>query len=162
MLITRFFTEDGVGEVQDFMPVDGASVETERHRLIRRVLCVRGSIPFRTRAAPRFRRTAPEPHTVRMAGDVAVFESAKLSLGLTATVALEVDGLDARADFKLSQGESAVFALDQVGGEVTPRRCARTEAEEQFTTTVAYWRKWLSASKYRGRWRRWCTARPSP
>ncbi|MFF0156657.1 glycoside hydrolase family 15 protein [Streptomyces sp. NPDC005263] len=152
VLITRFFTEDGVGEVQDFMPVDGGSVETERHRLIRRVLCVRGSIPFRTRVAPRFDYGA-EPHTVRLVGDVAVFESAKLSLGLTATVPLEVDGLDARADFKLSQGESAVFALDQVGGEVTPRRCARTEAEEQFTTTVAYWRKWLSASKYRGRWR---------
>src|SRR3954470_613032 len=105
VLITRFFTEDGVGEVQDFMPVDGDPVESERHRLIRRVLCVRGSIPFRTRVAPRFDYGA-EPHTVRMAGDVTVFESAKLSLGLTATVPLEVDGLDARADFKLSQGES--------------------------------------------------------
>src|SRR5215210_3934779 len=51
VLITRFFTEDGVGEIQDFMPIDGGSVETERHRLIRRVLCVRGSIPFRTRVA---------------------------------------------------------------------------------------------------------------
>ncbi|WP_030614034.1 glycoside hydrolase family 15 protein [Streptomyces fulvoviolaceus] len=152
VLITRFFTEDGVGEVQDFMPVGSDSVESERHRLIRRVLCVRGSIPFRTRVAPRFDYGA-QPHTVRMVGDVAVFESAKLSLGLTATVPLETDGLDARADFKLAEGESAVFALDQVGGEVSPRRCARTEAEEQFTTTVAYWRRWLSASKYRGRWR---------
>ncbi|WP_411147898.1 glycoside hydrolase family 15 protein [Streptomyces sp. A30] len=152
VLITRFYTEDGVGEVQDFMPVDGSSVEIERHRLIRRVVCVRGSIPFRTRVAPRFDYGA-QPHTVRMVGDVAVFESAELSLGLTATVPLEVEGLDARADFKLAEGESAVFALDQVGGEVAPRRCARTEAEEQFTTTVAYWRSWLSASKYRGRWR---------
>ncbi|MFJ4201092.1 glycoside hydrolase family 15 protein [Streptomyces sviceus] len=152
VLITRFYTEDGVGEVQDFMPVDGDTVETERHRLIRRVVCVRGSIPFRTRVAPRFDYGA-QPHTVRMVGDVAVFESPKLSLGLTATVPLETEGPDARADFKLSEGESAVFALDQVGGEVTPRRCAHTEAEEQFTSTVAYWRHWLSASKYRGRWR---------
>lgn len=152
VLITRFFTEDGVGEVQDFMPVDGGSVEAERHRLIRRVVCVRGSIPFRARVAPRFDYGA-QPHTARMAGDVAVFESAELSLGLTATVPLEIDGLDARADFKLAEGESTVFALDQVGGAVTPRRCARAEAEEQFSSTVAYWRHWLSASKYRGRWR---------
>ncbi|MFE3035174.1 glycoside hydrolase family 15 protein [Streptomyces canus] len=152
VLITRFYTEDGVGEVQDFMPVDGDTVETERHRLIRRVLCVRGSIPFRTRVAPRFDYGA-QPHTVRMVGDEAVFESPKLSLGLTATVPLETEGPDVRADFKLSEGESAVFALDQVGGEVPPRRCARTEAEEQFNSTVAYWRHWLSASKYRGRWR---------
>lgn len=27
VLITRYFTEDGVGEVQDFMPVSGESVE---------------------------------------------------------------------------------------------------------------------------------------
>ncbi|MET7730022.1 glycoside hydrolase family 15 protein [Streptomyces sp. NPDC005402] len=152
VLITRFYTEDGVGEVQDFMPVDGDMVETDRHRLIRRVVCVRGSIPFRTRVAPRFDYGA-QPHTLRMVGDVAVFESAKLSLGLTATVPLETEGADVRADFKLSEGESAVFALDQVGGEITPRRCARTEAEEQFNSTVAYWRHWLSASKYRGRWR---------
>ncbi|MBD0840505.1 glycoside hydrolase family 15 protein [Streptomyces sp. TRM68416] len=152
VLITRFFTEDGVGEVQDFMPVDGASVETERHRLIRRVLCVRGSIPFRTRVAPRF-EYGTQRHSVRMDGDVAVFESAKLSLGLTATVPLEADGPDVRAEFKLAEGESAVFALDQVGGEVSPRRCPRAEAEEQFNSTVAYWRHWLSASKYRGRWR---------
>ena len=152
VLITRFFTEDGVGEVQDFMPVDDGVAEPERHRLIRRVLCVRGSIPFRTRVAPRF-DYGTRPHTVRLAGEVAVFESDTLSLALTATVPLEADGLDARADFKLSEGESAVFALDQVGGDVAPRRCARTEAEEQFATTVAYWRHWLSASKYRGRWR---------
>ncbi|MFE7275219.1 glycoside hydrolase family 15 protein [Streptomyces sp. NPDC057623] len=152
VLITRFFTEDGVGEVQDFMPVDGGSADSERHRLIRRVVCVRGSIPFRTRVAPRF-EYGSRPHTVRMAGDVAVFESEKLSLGLTATMPLEADGPDVRADFKLSQGESAVFALDQLGAEVTPRRCARTEAEEQFNSTVAYWRQWLSASRYRGRWR---------
>jgi GH15 family glucan-1,4-alpha-glucosidase len=152
VLITRFFTQDGVGEVQDFMPVDGGLVETERHRLIRRVVCVRGSIPFRTRVAPRF-DYGTRPHTVRREGDVAVFESEKLSLGLTATMPLEVDGPDVCAEFKLSEGESAVFALDQVGGEVNPRRCARTEAEEQFNSTVAYWRHWLSASKYRGRWR---------
>ncbi|MFE9623540.1 glycoside hydrolase family 15 protein [Streptomyces sp. NPDC006527] len=152
VLLTRFFTEDGVGEVQDFMPVDSGSVEAKRHRLIRRVLCVRGSIPFRARVAPRFDYGAL-PHTLRMVGDVAVFDSGGLSLALTATVPLEVDGPDARADFKLAEGEAAVFALDQVGGEVAPRSCACAEAERQFTATVAYWRNWLSASRYRGRWR---------
>ncbi|MFH9980005.1 glycoside hydrolase family 15 protein [Streptomyces sp. NPDC017179] len=155
VLITRFFTEDGVGEVQDFMPVSGdrrGSAETERHRLIRRVLCVRGTLPFRTRVAPRFNYGA-DPHTVRMEGCTALFESATLSLALTSTVPLENDGTDLRADFKLAEGESAVFALDQVGGEVTPRRCAHAEAEDQFCATVAYWRRWLAQSRYRGRWR---------
>ncbi|MDK1342739.1 glycoside hydrolase family 15 protein [Streptomyces sp. 378] len=152
VLITRFFTEDGVGEVQDFMPVGGGPAEAERHRLIRRVVCVRGSIPFRTRVAPRF-DYGSLPHTLRLTGDTAVFETEGMALALTATVPLEADGPDVRGDFKLSEGESAVFALDKVGGDVAPRRCARTEAEEQFEATVAYWRHWLAASRYKGRWR---------
>ncbi|MGW0867981.1 glycoside hydrolase family 15 protein [Streptomyces koelreuteriae] len=152
VLMTRFFTEDGVGEVQDFMPVDGEPAEAERHRLIRRVVCVRGSVPFRTRVAPRF-DYGTRPHTVRLNGESALFEADGMALALTATVPLEVDGLDVRGDFKLGEGESAVFALDKVGGEVSPRRCARTEAEEQLAATVTYWRTWLASSRYRGRWR---------
>ncbi|MGY1524342.1 glycoside hydrolase family 15 protein [Streptomyces sp. MN3] len=152
VLITRFFTEDGVGEVQDFMPVSGESAEEGRHRLIRRVLCVRGSLPFRALVAPRFGYAAL-PHTLRGTGDVAVFESDALDLALTATVPLEQDGVDVRSEFKLAEGETAVFALDQVGGELAPRDCAHEEAEREFATTVRYWRDWLSASHYRGRWR---------
>ncbi|MEU6196339.1 glycoside hydrolase family 15 protein [Streptomyces sp. NPDC047061] len=155
VLITRFYTDEGVGEVQDFMPVAGESgepAECERHRLIRRVLCVRGTVPFRVRVAPRFNYGA-DPHTLRLLGDTALFESAAKSLLLTSTVVLEGDGPDACADFKLSEGESAVFALDQAGEDIAPRGCARAEAERQFETTVCYWRRWLHQSRYRGRWR---------
>ncbi|AWW41020.1 MULTISPECIES: glycoside hydrolase family 15 protein [Streptomyces] len=152
VLITRFFTDEGVGEVQDFMPISGESAEVQRHRLIRRVLCVRGSLPFRARVAPRF-DYGTQQHTLRLLGDVAIFDCATSKLALTSTVTMEADGADVRADFKLAEGESAVFAMDQVGGDVVPRRCPGLEAEEQFGKTVAYWRRWLSASKYRGRWR---------
>ncbi|MEQ7009276.1 glycoside hydrolase family 15 protein [Actinopolymorpha sp. B17G11] len=151
VLITRFFTEDGVGEIQDFMPVSESS-EADRHRLIRRVVCVRGTIPFRARVAPRFGYAAQQ-HTLRMLDPMALFESEALSLALTATVPLECDGLDVRAKFRLTQGESEVFALDRVSGEVQPRGCPHAEAEREFTATVAFWRRWLSASRYRGRWR---------
>ncbi|AZS89008.1 glycoside hydrolase family 15 protein [Streptomyces griseoviridis] len=152
VLITRFFTEDGVGEVQDFMPVGGEAADAERHRLIRRVVCVRGTIPFRARVAPRF-DYGTRPHTLRMTGDTAVFDADGLALALTATVPLSAEGPDVRAEFKLAGGESAVFALDRLDAGVTPRACPRAEAEAQFATTVAYWRSWLSASTYRGRWR---------
>ncbi|KOV78465.1 glycoside hydrolase family 15 protein [Streptomyces sp. MC1] len=153
VLITRFFTEDGVGEVQDFMPIVGEEPgDVGRHRLIRRVVCVRGTVPFRLLVAPRFDYGAA-PHTLRPVDGMVVFESPAQSLSLTSTVVLECDGRDARADFKLGEGESAVFALDQVDGEVSPRGCAHAEAEHQFNATVAYWRRWLHQSRYRGRWR---------
>ncbi|GAB2596898.1 glycoside hydrolase family 15 protein [Streptomyces capparidis] len=152
VLLTRFFTEEGAGEVQDFMPVTDDTGEADRHRLIRRVVCVRGTVRFRARVAPRFGYGA-RPHTARTADGVTLFESADLDLSLTATVPVECDGRDARADFKLAEGETAVFALDRVGGEVAPRGCAHLEAEREFTATVAFWRRWLAASRYRGRWR---------
>ncbi|MFF4230514.1 glycoside hydrolase family 15 protein [Streptomyces sp. NPDC001820] len=152
VLITRFFAEDGVGEIQDFMPIVDDSREASRHRLIRRVVCVRGSLPFHAYVSPRF-GYGTEPHTVRAEHGCPVFESASLTLALTSSVAVENDGRDAWSLFKLHEGESAVFALDQVGGEVTPRGCAVAEAEELFEATVRYWRRWLSRSRYRGRWR---------
>ncbi|MFH9942456.1 glycoside hydrolase family 15 protein [Streptomyces murinus] len=155
VLITRFFTEEGVGEVQDFMPVaaDAAQpCETVRHRLIRRVVCVRGHVPFRALVAPRFDYGAA-PHTVRDMDGTLVFESPDLALALTATVAMECDGRDACAEFKLGEGETAVFALDQAGSAIAPRGCAHAEAEHEFNATVAYWRRWLQQSRYRGRWR---------
>ncbi|MBP2706202.1 glycoside hydrolase family 15 protein [Microbispora sp. RL4-1S] len=152
VLITRFSAPDGVGEVQDFMPISEESREIDRHRLIRRVLCVRGSLPFRARMAPRFGYGA-EPHTVTVTGHRAVFESPSLSLTLTGSAPLEQDGLDVYSEFKLHEGETAVFALDRCGDDIAMRGCPIQEAEEQFEATVRFWRRWLSQSRYRGRWR---------
>ena len=152
VLITRFFTEDGVGEVQDFMPITGDPREIGRHRLIRRTMCVRGSISFRARIAPRF-DYARQPHSVRRHDGQTLFESENLALALTATVPVEHDAQDATASFKLLEGETAVLALDQVGDDIMPRTCPLAEAEQELAATVAFWRRWLSASRYRGRWR---------
>ncbi len=150
-LITRFSAQDGVGEVQDFMPV-GDAAETGRHRVIRRVVCVRGAMPFRARVAPRF-NYGTDPHTVSEAEFGVVFTSDSLTVGLSATVPVEHDGRDVTAAFKLAEGESAVFALDEVSGGAVPRGCSGQEAEELGDATIAFWRGWLSASRYRGRWR---------
>ncbi|MFD9219085.1 glycoside hydrolase family 15 protein [Streptomyces sp. NPDC060064] len=152
VLITRFFASDGVAEIQDFMPVTDDSGATARHRLIRRVICVRGTLPFTARVAPRFGYGA-EPHSARLQGNDALFRSENLSLALTATTPLECDGLDVWSHFKLLEGESAVFALDQISDDVIPRACPQAEAEDQFETTVRFWRNWLAGSRYHGRWR---------
>jgi GH15 family glucan-1,4-alpha-glucosidase len=151
VLITRFSAENGVGEVQDFMPVGGAA-QTRRHRLIRRVVCVRGIMPFRTRVAPRF-GYGTAPHTLTETEAGVVFTSGSLTVGLSATVPVEHDGGDVTAEFKLTEGESAVFALDEVSDGAVPRGCSRREAKELGDATIAFWRSWLSASRYRGRWR---------
>ena len=150
VLITRFFAEVGVGEIQDFMPVDGAA-ET-RHRLIRRVVCVRGTMPFRARIAPRF-GYGTEPHALTETEAGVVFTADSLTVGLCATVPVEHDGLDVTAGLELAEGESAVFALDEVSDGGVPRGCSVEEAQQLGEATIAFWRDWLAASRYRGRWR---------
>ena len=151
VLITRFSAQDGVGEIQDFMPVERRGW-TRRHRLIRRVVCVRGVMPFRARIAPRF-GYGTEPHTLTETEPGVVFTSASLTVGLSATVPVEHDGRDVTAEFELAERESAVFALDEVSAGAVPRGCSRAEAQELGEATIAFWRSWLSASQYRGRWR---------
>src|ERR1700712_2107981 len=52
VLITRFLTEDGVVEVQDFMPVGPEDDEPPRG-IVRRVVAVRGAMELATEVAPR-------------------------------------------------------------------------------------------------------------
>ncbi|HWU09654.1 MAG TPA: glycoside hydrolase family 15 protein [Streptomyces sp.] len=151
VLLTRFYTGDAVGEVQDFMPV-GEPTGHAAHRLVRRVLCVRGSMTFRARVSPRF-DYGRQTHTVDERDGGVVFTSTDLALSLTATVPLRCDGQDVEAEFTLGEGESAVFALDRIAGDAEPRGCSGSEAADLYVATVTYWRRWLSASRYRGRWR---------
>ena len=151
MLITHFFAGDGVGEIQDFMPVGGAA-EAQRRRLFRRVLCVRGTMPFRAQVSPRF-DYGMDQHGLSETETGVVFTASSLAVALTATVPVQHDGRDVTAEFKLAEGESAVFALDEVGSAAEPTACSGEEAVRLLATTVAFWRNWLSASRYRGRWR---------
>jgi GH15 family glucan-1,4-alpha-glucosidase len=53
ILITRFMTEEGVGEVVDFMPIAGHEA-TDRHRIVRMLRVVRGTMTFEGVIEPRF------------------------------------------------------------------------------------------------------------
>ncbi|MEV0721067.1 trehalase-like domain-containing protein, partial [Asanoa sp. NPDC050611] len=150
VLITRFLSDDGIAEIQDFMPVPGDRHEAERFRLIRRVRCVRGELPFRAHVAPRF-DYGLQPHTLRMHDGRAVFESASLSLALSSTAPFELVDGDVLSSFRLKQGEDVVFCLDRAEMPSPPLYGTAEQAEEAFTATVEYWRRWLSASRYRGR-----------
>jgi GH15 family glucan-1,4-alpha-glucosidase len=151
VLVTRFLAPDGVGEIQDFMPVDGTA-SPHHHWLIRRVTCVRGSMPFRAQVSPRFDYGMSLPTLTDVEAGV-VFTSGNMSLGLTSTVPIDHDERDVRAEFTLAEGESAVFAMDEVSGGAAPRPCSGEEARDLGEATIAFWRNWLSRSRYRGRWR---------
>ncbi len=47
VLITRFLSSDGVGEITDYMPIGGSVKGIGQHQLIRRVSVLRGARAFR-------------------------------------------------------------------------------------------------------------------
>jgi GH15 family glucan-1,4-alpha-glucosidase len=153
VLITRFLTPEGVGEVQDFMPPPPPGAAAHRHRLIRRVLAVRGQMRFVVDVAPRF-DYARARHEVALTEHGALFRSPELELSVSTRWPVEiVDGRDVRARIELRAGETASFVLDRVepGGRPVPYPEAAIAAE--FGATVAFWRGWLHGSRYSGRWR---------
>ena len=55
ILITRFFTLEGVGEITDFMPIQSSKEHTKHHRIVRAVRVVRGQLTFELVCRPAFR-----------------------------------------------------------------------------------------------------------
>ena len=151
VLITRFLTPGGVGEVQDFMPIQGG-VAAHRHRLIRRVVGVRGEIRFRVDVQPRF-NYGRDSHEVVFHENGVFFQSPALSLTLETAVPLKYAEPGAYCEFTLVPGESATFVLEQVPETYVPRSYSEAETREAFDDTVNYWRRWLAQSRYQGRWR---------
>jgi GH15 family glucan-1,4-alpha-glucosidase len=153
ILITRFLTPDGVAEVQDFMPLPRTGEAAHRHRMIRRILAVRGQLRFVVEVAPRF-DYARARHQVALTPHGALFRAPELGLSLSTRSPLElVDGGDVRARITLGAGETASFVLDRVEPGELPVPYADADLAAAFDATAAFWRGWLGRSRYSGRWR---------
>jgi GH15 family glucan-1,4-alpha-glucosidase len=152
VLITRFLTPDGVGEIQGFMPIEDSGVEVHRHRLIRRVEGVRGEMRFRVEMFPRFNYGRDE-HEIEQFEHGVVFRSPGLCLALQATtpVASEAGGI--HCEFTVRAGSSVTFVLERVEPDYVPREYSEAETRRAYEETIAFWRNWVGRSHYRGRWR---------
>lgn len=154
VLITRFLSHDGAGEVTDFMPVDIADSDRDRRHVIRRVRALRGTMRFRVECEPAF-NYARTPHDLKIDEHGAHFITPELTLGLVSTRPMQPSGRGGIvSEFELHEGESTAFVLGRLDDGGT---CAvllqEGEALSLVDQTVAYWRRWLAQSHYQGRWR---------
>ena len=140
VLITRFMTEAGVGEVTDFMPIAGAT-STDRHRLVRMLRVVRGSMRFVVDIKPRF-DYGRLPHKVEISDNGVVFDAGGIHLTLhpvgERTVPLEDQGLgveqvdeDIRLTRTLHEGETTGLVLESMGGRPSRGAAGRAGAPDR-------------------------------
>ena len=160
VLMTRFLSPDGVGELVDYMPVEPRHMPMEprphalgHHTLVRRVSVPRGSMSFHLTCTPAF-DYARAKHSVDVEVRGACFRTTALEIGLASAVPLQVQGPGVEARFTLHEGQSVHFILHQI--EPGAPCCAgpsEAEADRLFRGTVDFWRRWLSQCTYQGRWR---------
>ena len=146
VLVSRFLSADGVGEVTDYMPIGIRRQDSGFHGLIRRVKVVRGSMSFRMDCRPAF-NYARDNHSVELVEGGAKFLSPNLELALAADVPLVVHENGVAANFTLNEGQTASFELH---GADSDGRVRMSDAQSQhlFERTVAYWRDWIGKCSY--------------
>jgi GH15 family glucan-1,4-alpha-glucosidase len=159
MLITRFMTPDGVGEVLDFMPViEGGP--TDRHRIVRKLRVPRGSMQFVVDLQPRFDYGRAD-HTIELSDAGAVFRSGDAELTLHTAgrrpagqggAIVERAGNGLRTTITMRETDPAAgVVLESMGG--TPQALPPSELDRLADDTGAFWRAWVHRSTYSGRWR---------
>jgi len=152
VLLTRFLSPDGVGEIVDFMPV-GAK---EEKKLIRRVTSVRGEVRYRLTCAPRFNYGRDVHKATQSSPNEIVFHADApngANIRLKATVSLNIQDNDAVAEFVLNAGDSADIVIENADNENIPPGQLKEWITQHLITTINYWKDWVGRSTYQGRWR---------
>jgi GH15 family glucan-1,4-alpha-glucosidase len=162
ILITRFLTLDGVGEIYDFMPVIEDEVAAERHRLVRLLRVVRGQMTFVVECQPRFDYGRKHHKTEITKNGVAFHGEDGTELALHVVRRRDVAENDRVEPAYHDDGIRAVLPVTagQVGGVVLesspngpPAELSAAEVVHLFERTRDYWRDWIGRSTYVGRWR---------
>jgi GH15 family glucan-1,4-alpha-glucosidase len=154
VLVTRFLTPEGVGEVVDFMPIrrDVAPRRPEDHQIIRIVRGVRGVMPFRLECRPAFDYGLRTPRAERAAFGCR-FSSDAEAVALATALPLAIGEGGASADFVLHEGEEIPVMLSHSPDPPGPGEFLAERCQAEFHRTLRFWRDWIGKSHYAGRWR---------
>jgi GH15 family glucan-1,4-alpha-glucosidase len=159
ILITRFLSSDGVGEVVDFMPIAGEHA-TDRHRIVRLVRVVRGHMRFRVDLQAGFNYGRDKHEINRTTAGVTLqspsmtmyvgFARQENRLVRDEDVRIVDGGVQAVADLSIGDVGGVVLETARQGPSepVSPESILR-----MFEQTRDFWRGWIDKSSYRGRWR---------
>lgn len=166
VLISRFLTDSGVGQVIDYMPV-GKACREGHGWLIRELECVRGKMYFEVICEPAF-NYGRDAHEVQIVTHGARFKTDKLSMVLTtskkrvwtvtprngvATKLKLLEGQKAVFIFRESKSPSAYPNEDPTKHDTTGHPASEALTEHLKVNTIDYWRAWISKCTYTGRWR---------
>jgi len=151
VLLTRFFSEDGIAELTDYMPVS-ASNGIKTNTIVRMIKTVRGSITYRVKCDPAF-CYGQAPHVCEEADGEIRFttgEDTPTIMRLVADIPLQVQDNCGCAEFVLNESEIAFIVLEC--GKDENSNPIEFYKEHTYKSTIDFWRNWTKKSTYKGRW----------
>ncbi|MGW1895675.1 glycoside hydrolase family 15 protein [Streptomyces sp. NPDC002004] len=152
VLVTRFMSPDGVGEVIDCMIPNASRQASDRHTLIRGIRTVRGTVRFTLECRPRFDYGRAR-HTLDLGSQDAAFHASGITAHLQSTFPLRRDGDDVTGEVTLGEGQVAAAILTTCDpGGAAPARPDEGEVEREIWGVIDHWQRWVRTSHYRGRW----------
>lgn len=161
ILVTRFLAEAGVAEVVDFMPVSDEAKSITRHRLVRLIRVVRGTMSMSMEVQPRFDYGRRE-HEVELSNEGAVFRSNGEAMAIhrvsvpgrsaseEGTTIERAGEADLRVTKHLSAGQMAGLVVEY--GSDRAVAVPLEELQRLYSDTASWWNRWLARSTYHGRW----------
>jgi GH15 family glucan-1,4-alpha-glucosidase len=153
VLVTRFLSPEGVGEIVDFMPVThGSARSAGRHQIVRIVTGVRGAVKFRTECRPAF-DYARAGHELVISGNGATFRAPGIRLDLACPCGLRAEDGAAVTEFTLHANESRTFLLTLAADDSPPPADGHKIGDRLLHETIGVWRAWVAKCRYQGRWR---------
>ena len=153
VLLTRFLSTEGVGEITDFMYTSGQP--NEERQLIRRITAIRGNVTYRLRCSPRFNYGLDTHKVIQTGPNEICFQSdgkTRLKLCLRSNIPVSIQDGDVTAEFTLPTNQTADFILDDPSLRRNDPQDVCAIVTQSLFRTVNYWKDWVSNSVYRGRW----------
>jgi GH15 family glucan-1,4-alpha-glucosidase len=154
ILLTRFLSQEGVGEVIDFMPVPllrAPGGQGKIHQIVRIARAVRGHVHFHLECRPAF-DYARAPHQLHVTEKGALFEAGGMRFVLRGDKPLRADCGGAVSDFLLDPGQTAAFVLQCAEDPSVDLLELPVDARAMQEQTFQFWRNWMAKCRYEGRW----------
>lgn len=151
ILLTRFFSDDGIAELTDFMPIATGN-KSSTSAIVRHIKTVRGSIKFKFSCIPRFGYSESDYEVIKD-NDQLIFscEKEKLNIKIAANVPLVVRKKNGYAEFILEEAETATIVLEFLKPEEQGEELSFYE-NDAYHETKEFWVKWINKTSYNGRY----------
>lgn len=140
ILITRFLGEHGIGEVSDFMPVDGSG------RIIRRAKAIMGDVHFALSVAPRPDYGRAAMRLERIDGGFSAVWGDGEAVHFYTSMSIDLDTAAASGDIVLREGETCHVVL--CPGRKDHPKVDEDYVREAFLATRRFWHGWVRSGTY--------------